>query len=112
MTSITDFLVAERARLRPMEALRAAPDALLGVSPDAVDALKDLVVPTVFDLAASRIFADAALLYEAAADPRSTLARFGMAPADVLHAFPPGVSLDQLRNHPIPILEGVGAPLA
>ena len=112
MAPITDYLVTDQAQLTPMEALRAGPGALLGVSPDAVDALKDLAIPTVFDLAASRIFANAALLYEAATDPRSMLARFGMAPADVIDALPPGVSLDQLRNQPISILEGIGAPAA
>lgn len=112
MTPITDYLVTDKAQLTPMDALRAAPDALLGVSPDAVNALKDLAIPTVFDLAVSRIFANAALLFEAATDPRSMLARFGMAPADVLDALPPGVSLDQLRNQPISILEGIGAAAA
>lgn len=112
MAQITDYLVTEKAQLTPMEALRATPGALLGVSPEAVDALKDLAIPTVFDLAASRIFANAALLSEAATDPRSMLARFGMAPADVLEALPPGVSLDQLRNQPISILDGIGAVAA
>lgn len=112
MKPIADYLVTDRSQLTPMEALRASPDALLGVSADAADALKDLTIPTVFDLAASRIFANAALLYEAATDPRSMLARFGMAPADVLDALPPGVALDQLRNQPISILEGIGAASA
>lgn len=112
MPPITDYLITEKAQLTPMEALRAAPGALLGVSPDAVDALKDLAVPTVFDLAASRIFANAALLNDAATDPRSMLARFGMAPADVLDALPAGISIDQLRNQPLSILEGIDTAAA
>jgi hypothetical protein len=108
MAQITDYLVTEKARLTAMEALRASPGALLGVSPEAVEALEDLAIPTVFDLAASRIFANATLLLEAATDPASMLARFGIAPADVLEALPPGVSLDQLRNQPISILDGIG----
>lgn len=112
MTPIADYLVTDKAQLIPMEALRASPDALLGVSADAVDALKDLGVPSVFDLASSRIFANAMLLVEAASDPRSVLARFGMAPADVLETLPAGISLDQLRNQPISILEGISAPVA
>jgi hypothetical protein len=112
MTPISEYLVTEKAHLTPMEVLRAGPGALLGVSADAVAALDDIAVPTVFDLAASRIFANAHMLYEAATDPRSMLARYGMAPADVLDALPPGMSLDQLRNQPIAILEGIDAAAA
>jgi len=108
MNPISNHLVTASENLSPLEILHAPTDVLLGVTPQAVTALKSLDIHTVFDLASSRIFANASLLLDAGTDPRSMMARFGIAPADTIDVLPPGVSIDQLRFHSIEILEGIG----
>src|SRR5262245_30250180 len=108
MAAINDYLVTGSANLSPLEVLHAGPQVLLGVSPQAATALRGLDVLSVFDLASSRVFGNARMLYEAGTDPRTVLARYGVAPADVLEALPAGTTIDQLRSQPIGVLEGIG----
>lgn len=108
MASIVGHLVTSSVNLSPLEVLHAPPDALLGVSAEARASLEALGIHTVFDLASSRLFANAATLTEAGTDPRTVLARYGLAPADMVDALPAGISIDQLRFQGIEILEGIG----
>jgi alpha-D-ribose 1-methylphosphonate 5-triphosphate synthase subunit PhnG len=108
MASITNHLVTASANLSLLEILHAEPDVLLGVTSQAVTSLKTLDIQTVFDLASSRVFANASMLVDAGTDPRTVLARYGVAPADMIGSLPPGVSVDQLRFQTIDILEGIG----
>lgn len=111
MSTITDHLRTGSTQLAPLEALHAAPDVLLGVSADAVTALAAIDVASVFDLAYSRVFRNAALLTDAADNPRAVFARYGLAPADVLDALPAGLAIEDLPRQPIGVLDGV-APAA
>jgi len=66
----------------------------------------------VFDLASSRVFANASMLVEVGTNPRTVLARYGMAPADVVDVLPAGITIGQLRFQPVEILEGIGSAAA
>lgn len=108
MTGIADYLTTPSTKLSPTEVLHSPPDVLLGVSAQAVTDLQKIEIKTTFDLATSKVFANAALLVEASNNPHAVLARYGLAPSDVLDSLPPGITVDQLAMQPIDILAGVG----
>lgn len=109
MADFSKYLRTNAGDLTLQEVLRASPGILLGVSPDAVTTLKTLDVSSIFDLASSRIFASASLLSQAGDDPRSVVARLGVAPADLFDSIPAGLTIEALQMQPISILDGIGA---
>ncbi len=109
MDDITADLVGAFTGLAPLDVLRASPSVLLGVSPAAAAQLTALDIHSVFDLASSRVFANAAMLLDAATDPRSMLARYGLAPSDVVELLPAGLDLSELPQASVRHLEGIGA---
>ncbi|MBN8214850.1 MAG: hypothetical protein J0M09_18145 [Xanthomonadales bacterium] len=112
MNNFDSSLTTEAAGKPLVEILRAPPEWLLGVSPEAADALRGIGIESIFDLASSRIFESARLLDEAGSDPQSVVYRFGVAPADVVNALPPGVALGDLRYQTLEIIEGVSPAAA
>jgi hypothetical protein len=108
MLRIDRYLTTDAANLSALELLHSPPSVLLGVTDAAVAALRTLDIHNVFDLASSKIFANAAMLVEASADPRSVVAKFGMPAGDVLGAVPAGMSVTELPFQQIEILEGIG----
>lgn len=112
MANFSDKLRSEFATYSLQEVLRASPGVLLGVSTEATQTLKTLDINTIFDLASSRIFAAATLLEQAGSDPQSVLARYGLAPSDVVELLPSDLKVGEIRHKPISILDGIGDALA
>ncbi|MGQ4619865.1 hypothetical protein [Nocardia sp. R7R-8] len=104
---LAGYLRSEFSKLAPLEILQAPISALLGLPLAAAAILTSEGLETIFDLACSRVFGDATLLSEAAENPRSALARYGMAPAEIVENLPPGSSIEDLAGLPISALEGI-----
>lgn len=109
MRDFDSYLDSVAIELAPLEVMQSPPSVLLGVSDEVADLLKDLGIKTVFDLASSRLFANAALLVDAARNPRSVVARMGLAPTDVVAGLPADVTVANLQHQAIGVLDGVPA---
>ena len=108
---IDTHLVSAAIELAPLDVLKSKPTVLLGVSPEAANALETWT-STACSTSASRVFTNAAYLFDASTNPANVVARFGIPASDVVDAELVADGVRDLQNQPIGILDGIGAAAA